>query len=206
MPITCPRCETNVPDEALYCPYCNLQKPKNESATTAVATAEKGKPTLKSKAPMRSASSHKMSKRPHKRSRSSQPRRLRLPVLSVAALVALLGVGAYIFIIPLVHSEEAEPKQVLSALDKLRRMPSNEPDLTIDARLTRELEKSRRVKNLVGYQGWTAKPVKGSKSKVLLVFSYDEVGDVHQRAEWLADLSNNTFTPQTELASAVFAN
>src|ERR1041385_8848970 len=28
MALSCPRCSTDVPDEALYCPYCNLPKPK----------------------------------------------------------------------------------------------------------------------------------------------------------------------------------
>ncbi|MEK6289642.1 MAG: hypothetical protein AABO57_28335 [Acidobacteriota bacterium] len=82
-------------------------------------------------------------------------------------------------------------------------MPSSEPGVTIDARLSRELEASRRVGNLVGYQGWTVRPIKGTKTRVLIVFAYQEVGGTHQRAEWLADLSNNTFTPQTDLAAAV---
>ena len=124
-------------------------------------------------------------------------------MLSVAVIVALVSVGVYIFVVPLVYSEHAEPKTVLSALEKLRRTPSSDPAVTIDARLTQELETSRRVKNLVSYQGWTARPVKGTKTKVILAFSYEEVSGIHQNAEWIADLSNGTFTPQTELASAV---
>ncbi len=82
-------------------------------------------------------------------------------------------------------------------------MPSSEEGLTIDARLKRELETARRVKNLVSYQGWTTQPIKGSTTNVLLVYSYQEVGDVTKRAEWIADLTNNNFKPQTELAQAV---
>jgi hypothetical protein len=103
----------------------------------------------------------------------------------------------------MVYSEQAEPKVVLSALDKLRKTPSNEPGLTIDAVLSRELEKTRRVGNLVAYQGWVVRPIKGTKSKVVLAFSYKEVGDVLQNAEWIADLTNGTFAPQTDLATAV---
>jgi len=117
--------------------------------------------------------------------------------------MALFSVGIYIFVVPLVYSEQAEPKIVLSALDKLRKTPSNEPDLTIDAALSRQLETSRRVKNLVAYHGWTVRPIKGTRSKVVLVFSYEEVGGVHHSAEWIADLANNTFTPETDLAAAV---
>jgi hypothetical protein len=100
----------------------------------------------------------------------------------------------------MVYSERAEPKIVLSALDKLRRMPSKDPQITLDARLLRELETSRRVGNLVSYQGWTVRPIKGTKTKVILAFSYEEVGGAHQSAEWIADLNNSTFTPNTELA------
>jgi len=28
MALTCPRCETDVPNEAQYCPYCSLPKPR----------------------------------------------------------------------------------------------------------------------------------------------------------------------------------
>jgi hypothetical protein len=103
----------------------------------------------------------------------------------------------------MVYSERAEPKLVLSALDKLRRMPSNDPQFTLDARLLRELETSRRVGNLVSYQGWTVRPIEGTKTKVILAFSYEEVGSAHQSAEWIADLNNNTFTPHTYLASTI---
>jgi hypothetical protein len=105
----------------------------------------------------------------------------------------------------MVYSETAEPKVVLSALEKLRHQPSNEPEVTVDARLSRELETSRRVKNLVSYKGWTVRPVKGTKNKVVLVFSFEEVGGVLQSAEWLADLNSSTFTPQTDLAQSVSA-
>ena len=218
MALTCPRCGTDVPSEALYCPYCSLPRPKRgfiaeeekpetkvqpvrnpvvrtrkpafATRKTSVATG-KATPDAK-KSPNRSLT------RPQK-----PPRKLRVSVLSAAALMALFSVGIYIFVVPLVYSEQAEPKIVLSALDKLRKTPSNEPDLTIDAALSRQLETSRRVKNLVAYHGWTVRPIKGTRSKVVLVFSYEEVGGVHHSAEWIADLANNTFTPETDLAAAV---
>ena len=212
--MTCPRCETEVPSEALYCPYCTLPKPKSGFAPAAEANPEDTRRTEKLEPSVGLRSSHRdkssniapkrSSSPPIKPQRDPKPRRL-VPVVSITALVALVSVGIYIFVLPLVNSQQAEPKVVLSALDKLRRMPSSEEGLTIDARLKRELETARRVKNLVSYQGWTAQPIKGTKTKVLLVFSYQEVGDVNKRAEWIADLVNNTFEPQTELASFVSA-
>jgi hypothetical protein len=195
----------------MYCPYCSLPKPKSGFAFASEGTPEESSLTDQPK----TVTFKERKKRSEKKTNSSTPakrslarpqkapRRLRLPVASVAALIAFFSVAAYIFIVPLVYSDQAEPKTVLIALDSLRRMPSAEPGLTIDARLTRELETSKRVGNLVAYQGWSVKPIKGTKSEVLLVYSYDEVGKVHQKAQWLARLSDNTFTPQTDLAVLV---
>ncbi|MFY9611411.1 MAG: hypothetical protein WAU45_22720 [Blastocatellia bacterium] len=83
-------------------------------------------------------------------------------------------------------------------------MPSNHEGLTVEESVTRELEKSRRVGNLVGYQGWTVREAPGDKSKLLVIFSFDERGNSKQSAEWLADPVSSTFIPQTELAAAVF--
>lgn len=211
MALTCPRCGTAVPSEAMYCPYCSLPKPKRGFA------GAETKPEQPRPQPPRQSFAVKRSKKkdiklPKPRtgfnktsdgSSRKQPRGFRASVLSVAAVVTLLGVGAYIFIVPMVFSEHAEPKTVLAALDKLRKAPSNEPGLTIDGALTRELETVRRVGNLVAYQGWIVRPIKGTTTKVVLVFSYEEAGNTSQNAEWIADLKSGTFTPQTELAEKV---
>ena len=211
MALSCPRCGTEVPNEALYCSYCSLPKPKRGFTSAEEKPAESLPGLPKPTAPIKRASftaknnkevsrrsTNQRSKRPGK-----PPRRFRASVLSVAAVVALLSVGVYIFVVPMVYSNQAEPKTVLAALEKLRKTQSNEPGLTIDARLIRDLETARRVKNLVAYQGWVVRPIKGSKTKVVLAFSYQEVDDVHKSAEWIADLSTGTFTPQTDLAAAV---
>lgn len=217
--MTCPRCETNVPEEALYCPYCSLPKPKagfvaaSEEPQESTAATERPltRPAIATRRRSKQGREHRQPTSVPSRpivSRSlyraaTPPRKLRVSVLSVAALVALLSVGAYIFVVPLVYSETAEPQAALSALETLRKTQSNEPGITIDTRMMRELEKSRRVGNLVAYQGWSVHPIKGSRNEVLLVFSYQEVGGTNQRAEWLADLSTNTFKSQTELATSI---
>jgi hypothetical protein len=219
MALTCPRCGTSVPNESLYCPYCSLPRPKrgfvevNQEPPSQVAApatpSQRPKPVVqKTTGSLHRKVRKERPRRSAKRSpvRPAKPQRnFRVSVLSVAAIVALLCVGAYIFVVPMVYSETAEPKVVLSALDKLRRLPSSDPEMTVDSRLSRELETSRRVKNLVSYQGWTMRPIKGTKNRVVLSFSYDEVGGVRQSAEWIADLNNNTFVPQTELAETVSA-
>lgn len=195
--MVCPRCSTNVSAEALYCSYCNLPKPKAGFAAEGTTTPP-NRPAAQKAANKRS----KPSGGPVDRQRSAK-RKVHWAVVAGAALLAVISVGVYIFVAPLVHSNGVEPKLALSALDKLKHMPSNDPDVTIDARLTGEIEKSKRVGNLVGYQGWTLHPIRGTKTRVLLVFSYREVGNTEQRAEWLADLNANTFAPQTELAKTI---
>ena len=218
MALTCPRCETDVPNEAQYCPYCSLPKPRRGFAGAAENNPEEtnfeghSKPPVavafkKAKVAVAFKKAKKESKKPAKRSASrpgKPPRKLRLSVLGVASLVALFSAGVYIFILPLVLSDQAEPKTVSTALDHLKKLPSSEPGVTIDARLARELETSRRVGNLAAYKGWTVHPIKGTKARVVFAFSYIEVGDVHQSAEWIADLTHNTFAPQTELAATVY--
>ena len=196
MPMVCPRCATDVTAEALYCPYCNLPKPKAGFKLSAPSPREKPAAQEVSRKSRKSLD-HSLGQP------RNTKRRARLVVSGVAALMAVLTVGVYIFVVPLVHSQGVEPKIALTALDRLQHLPSNDPDFTIDARLSREVEKSRRVGYLVGYQGWTVHPIKGTKTRVLLVFSYREVGNTEQRAEWLADLNANTFTPQTALAVSV---
>lgn len=201
MTLTCPRCSTNVSEDALYCSYCNLPKPK--SGFSAIPAGQhkqqqqKEQPAKPSKSPVAARTDH----RP--RRRQTQSRELSVAKMAGVAVIALLAIGGYVYFAPLARSNEPEPKTVLAALDTLKRMPSNEEGLSIDARLNRYLETSKRMRNLVAYQGWTVKRVDGTKSKVILIFSYDEVDHSHHQAEWLADLDHNHFTPQSELAVSI---
>lgn len=204
MTLTCPRCSTNVPDDAHYCPYCNLRKPK---AGFISAKSKDNKPTVEAVRESKTAVASKERDRSRPRHRSR--RRLTsgsqrsIPKLAGVALVVVLAIGGYVYFAPLARSNGPEPKAVLAALDALRRMPSNEEGLSIDARLAKDLEKSKRIGNLVAYQGWTVKRVEGTKSKVVLIYSYDEVDHSHHHAEWLADLDSNSFTAQNDLAISI---
>lgn len=199
MTFTCPRCSTNVSEDALYCSYCNLPKAKSGfSAVAAERQQEKQQPAKPSKSPVAPSRSVQRPRR-----RQSQGRDISIATLAGIGIIVLLLIGGYVYFAPLARSNEPEPKTVLTALDTLKRMPSNEEGLSIDARLNRELEKSKRMGNLVGYQGWTVKRIDGTKSKVFLIFSYDEVDHSHHQAEWLVDLAHNQFIPQNELADSI---
>jgi len=194
MGLTCPRCETEVQPEAFYCPYCHLPRPKAGFASSAEAGTRKSSvgetPSNKKKNKRTSPSLN----RSHKR------RRIPMRILSIAAIVAVSVVGAYVFVVPLVLSQEAEPKAALSALEKLRSLPSSEPGVTIGEQMSNALEVSRRAGNLASYKGWTVHPIKGTKTKVLISFSYQEKGGIDQHAEWIADLTAGSFAPQSALA------
>jgi hypothetical protein len=204
MTLTCPRCSTNVPDDAQYCSYCNLPRPRaGFSALDVEENQQKKEAARESESPVASRTRDRL-RTGHRWRRPQNPRQeLRIPKLAGVALTVALAIGGYVYFAPLARSNEPEPKAVLAALEALRRMPSNEEGLSIDARLTKDLDTSRRMRNLVAYQGWTVKRIDGTKRKVLLIFSYDEVDHSHHQAEWLADLDHNKFTPQSDLAVSI---
>jgi len=112
--------------------------------------------------------------------------------------------GVYLVVFFSSGPEEIDPKAAVPMLNKLRHSPSTQEGLNVDDLLTQRLEKSRRVGNLLKYQGWTIRPVNGSKTKLLISFSFEETDNIQQRAEWIADVVKNTYTPQTELAASVY--
>lgn len=191
----CPRCHTEVPAEASHCPDCRLPRPKNLQAQ------DEGT-ELKPKVARKKAPKLASRKRP-KRVKKQRPKWVTALAGTTVGLL-LCGIGLYLALFFSSMPAEIDPKAALPMLDKLRSSPSSQDGLNVDALLTQELEKSRRVGNLLSYQGWTIRPVDGSKTKLLISFAFEETDNIQQRAEWVADLVHNTFTPQTELAVAVY--
>ena len=189
----CPRCHVEVPTEAIRCPDCKLPKPKSLLNQTGKNQVKQNPFPAKRSQPGR---------------RRSKPER-KLPrwaSIAAGALSALMivGLGAYLYWHFTHTTSELDPHKAQPAMQKLRSMPSTQADMTVEQFLNKELERSRRIGNLVSTQGWTMRPVEGSRSKMLICFSFIERDNNEQRAEWLADLSHETFTPQTELARAAF--
>jgi len=190
----CPRCHVEVPAEAQRCPDCKLPKPKSLIAQNA---KNKGKSLPDSKSKTQSA------RKPGMKPERKLPRWVSL-VAGAVSVALIAAVGAYTYWYFSNTTSDLDPHLAQPAMQKLREMPSKQANLTIDQYLNQELEKSRRVGNLVSVQGWTMRPVQGNRSKMLISFSFQERDNTEQRAEWLADLSHDTFTPQTELASAAW--
>lgn len=176
----CPRCHSQVPDTAPRCPDCKLPKPKHL-------------PDHSAESPRR--------RQVKKRASKDSSRPLWVNVLAGAmALILMAGIGWYTYSYFTTRTTELDPHLAQPALAKLRQAPSSQSGLSVDDYLKQHLEKSRRVGNLLNYQGWTVSPVRGSKTKLLIAFTYEERDNTQQRAEWVADVANNTYTPQTELA------
>lgn len=174
----CPRCQTETPADALACPKCKLLTPKGRTSRSLKLTdKEKDK---------------------EKRGK------LKRYILVAVSVVVIGGVGGYIYL-TVEFSSGAEPRTALNALENLKKLPSNENGYTVDQRLNRALKESQDSGRLARYQGWHIRPVPGTKTKVLLVFSYEEKDGTQHRAEWIADFSTNSFSPQNSLAAAVYS-
>lgn len=191
----CPRCHTEIPIEASHCPDCKLPKPKG-------LHAQNEGTEQKIEAPRRKMPEQAGRNKRKPVKHSERPKWVTV-LAGIAAALLMCGTGIYLVLSLSSRSNEVDLKAALPMLNKLRYSPSSQDGLNVDALLTLELEKSRRVGNLLSYQGWTMRPVDGSKTKLLISFSFEETDNIHQRAEWIADLVHNTFTPQTELAAAV---
>ncbi|MEN3330853.1 MAG: hypothetical protein V7641_218 [Blastocatellia bacterium] len=188
----CPRCHVEVPTEALRCPDCKLPKPKS-----LIGQTDKNK----TKSQMAATRKPRHGSKPGVKPERKLPRWASIAAGVVSGLlIAVIGIYAYWYFSNRIS--ELDPHLAQPAMQKLRAMPSKQADLTVDQYLNQELEKSRRVGNLVSVQGWTMRPVQGTRSKMLISFTFQERDNTEQRAEWLADLSHDTFTPQTELATA----
>jgi hypothetical protein len=127
----------------------------------------------------------------------------RLVLALAAILVAVAGAGFHTFVMPLMVANGPEPKAALAMMETLRRSPAKGEDATIEAVLNKQLDLSRRSGNLRSYQGWHIQPSGQGSGSFLIVFSYEETDNSVHSAEWLADLSTKTFTPQTDLAKSL---
>lgn len=178
----CPRCQAETPTGALQCPQCKLLTPKGRQ------TLNGGKPTAKPTT----------KKQPRQRA-AVKPLTAALAIL---ASITICGAAGYFGLILLTESKAGNPKPQYEALDRLRKMPSNQDGLTVEEFLEQEVKKSRQAGRLVEPEGWSVRLI--DENKALISFSYEEKDQKQIRAEWIADLKNKTFTPQTDLAAAAY--
>jgi len=177
--------------------------PAPVSAGTVYATATR---TKKYRPKPGSRSKRKSSRRFNDKRKPMSPGVKRVLMGIAAAMIAVIGAGFHTLVVPLMRSTGPDAKAALVMMDTLRKMPSKQSDLTVDACMHQQLETSRRVGNLKSYQGWHVEGIPGSKTTFVLVYSYEENDKSEHRTEWLVDISTNTFTPQNDAARAVYGN
>jgi len=145
---------------------------------------------------------------PHTRPRKTAGKDVRQPrfpkKILIPVLIVSLGVAAFLLSPGLgVIAPQVDAQTSISALAALRSQPSKRPGKTVDQCVNEWLEESRDAGNLVSYSGWSFKQIMFDKSKVLLVFSFEEKGGV-KTAEWLADVHENSFASKNDLAAQIY--
>lgn len=122
----------------------------------------------------------------------------------IIGAVAVTAVVCYMLVFSYWESKEVDPVAAMNAMKTLREMPSNQEGLTVDEMMAEELDKFKKSGNLKAHQGWHTKKIKGTESRVLVVFSFKDNEDQDHRAEWMVEVNKNIVVPQTELATSVY--
>jgi len=143
---------------------------------------------------------------PSKTSKEKAPSK----VASIAgtAIVAILvfGGGIYLYLFTDVIQGRVTAEKALSTLSTFRNLPSATNGMTVDQVASSALLDSRKSGRLERHIGWITRPIKGERSKVLVIFSYEEKDDGEHKAQWVVDLSTGQVTAQTDLARAIYAD
>jgi hypothetical protein len=185
----CPKCHTETPGNALYCPGCKLPTPLGK---TKIKERKKKKREL-------------FAAKPKKIFKTRKSIRIKPWVAIVASVGSVLVVGAasYFISISMLQSTEVKPSPAHVALEKLRKMPSSRPGVTVDEFLNEELEKVRAAGRLREAEGWGVTPGQ-TEGEFLISFSYEEQDAEQKRAEWIVNPARNIIHAQNEMAKLVY--
>jgi hypothetical protein len=125
-------------------------------------------------------------------------------VAIMVGAIAVTGVVCYMLVFSYWESKEVDPVAAMKAMNTLRELPSNQEGFTVDQLMNEELERFRKSGNLKGHQGWHTRKIRGTESRVLVVFSFKDNEDRDHRAEWMVEVNKHIVVPQTELATTVY--
>lgn len=179
----CPRCSTETASNALNCPGCNLPTPKGRSYL---------KGDLKKPDPPRKA-------RQKSEKRAVGARAAALIIISSVILSGGAGLFSFLY---LNRAAPEEPGSPYFAVEQLRSRPSSLAGLTVEEVLEREVALSRESGRLAEAEGWGVQQIE--ETRLLISFTFQEQDNSQQRAEWVYDTAENTYTPRTELAASVY--
>jgi hypothetical protein len=123
----------------------------------------------------------------------------------LVAVVLFCAASTYIFLFTDIIHGKVPAKAALSTLSTFRNLPSNHSGLTVDQLADQALTGSRKAGQLARYVGWVTRPIKGERSKLLVIFSFEEKNNLEHNAQWEVDISNNTVVAQTDFAKAIYS-
>ena len=191
----CPKCHTETPPSASNCPGCNLATPKGKHDKEVEREREYDRKTRKV-----FLSGLSLRKRFGKGDGDSGRTGTIIRIAVIVVIIGLTGFVSYLVVFSLWNSKHADPVLALEAMKKFRAMPSNEDGLTVDELMIQELTKFKDSGSLKGSQGWHTEKINGTESRVLVVFSFQDMENKDHRAEWLVDVTSQRYIPQTALA------
>ena len=196
----CPKCHAETPTGATSCPGCNLATPRGKQEKARAKEKEFNRKTKKFF--LSGFLEDKLGKNSAIRESSRTKTVMRIAVMLTA--IAVTGVVCYMLVFTYWDGKEVDPVAAMKAMNTLRELPSNQEGFTVDELMTQELNRFKKNGNLKNYQGWHTKKIRGTESRVLVVFSFRDNEDQDHRAEWMVEVNKHIVVPQTELASAVY--
>ena len=197
----CPKCHVETPTGATNCPGCNLATPKGKHEKAKAKEKEFNRKTKK--VFLTGFLGDKASGKLSGIAESSRTKvAMRVGIILVA--IAVTGVVCYTLVFSYWESKEVDPVAAIKAMNTLRELPSNQEGFTVDQLMNQELERFRKSGNLKAYQGWHTRKIRGTESRVLVVFSFKDTEDRDHRAEWMVEVNKHIVVPQTELATTVY--
>src|SRR5437667_1802470 len=116
----CPRCHVEVPAQATRCPDCKLQKPKS-------LIAPNGKQKSKASAKQNPMQTNRQGMKPER----NLPKWASIAAGIVSGLL-IVAIGIYAYWYFAHTTSELDPHLAQPAMQKLRQMPSQQANLTVD--------------------------------------------------------------------------
>src|SRR5262249_32949600 len=117
-------------------------------------------------------------------------------VVSVVAAIGC-GIGMYVAMTMLAASKPPTPGSAEYVIQTLSALPSKAEGMTVQQRLEAEVAKSREEGHLLEREGWDVRPDGEMTFRIAYTFQEKRA---KRRAEWIFDVGQNLFTPQTDLA------
>ncbi len=177
----CPKCYTETPNEALQCPGCKLPTPR-------------GQQFVKDKKTQRLNEA----KTPKARKQKKHVSKL-ITIAALFGTIMLCAGGSYLMFVYIPEIQATTNSE--EVVQKVMRLPSKQEGLSVGEYLEGQVNKAREEGRLAESEGWVVEQV--DDAHFIVHFLYEEKNQPKKSAEWKVDISQNSFTPQNDLAKDI---